>query len=79
MGMESFGNVPTKESIQAALDDSKRQLEKYSDKLQQAKDTPVSNLFSEGAKHEAIQSFQTSMEYAREAVEKYEKELAELN
>jgi uncharacterized FlaG/YvyC family protein len=58
MGMESFGNVPTKESLQSRLADLQRQLETYKRRVQQAQDTPVGNLFSEATKRTAIDDHQ---------------------
>lgn len=78
MGMESFGNEPTKESTQWALDNSRKALERNEERLKQAEDTPISNIFSEGAKNMAIKNFQNSINIAKEEIEKYEKDLETL-
>ena len=77
--MESFGNVPTKESLTARLEDLGRQKETYMNRLTQAQDTPVSNLFSEGGKHDAIRNHQTALDQVNIEIKSCEEKLAGLN
>ncbi len=77
--MESFGNEPTKESTQQALENSKKILETAERRLQEAEDTPISNMFSEGEKLSAIQNHQAVIENARKDIAKYEEDLAKLD
>ena len=77
--MESFGNVPTKESTQAILESSKKSLEMYKKRLQEAQDTPVSNLFREGEKANSIKNHQAMIDQVSTDIAKYEADLAQMN
>ena len=75
---EALGNVPTKESLEWSVAESKKSLETYKNRLQVAQDTPVSNLFSEGMKHRAISDHQVMVDHMNAQIEDGERKLAEL-
>jgi hypothetical protein len=78
MGMESFGNIPTKESLQSTLADLQKSKEVYANRLIQAQDTPVSALFSEGEKKMAIDNHQRMVDQINTEIADIETKLAEL-
>jgi prefoldin subunit 5 len=78
MGMESFNASPTKESLQSRLEDLKKQKENYMNRLVQAQDTPVSNMFSEGEKDTAIKNHQNMLDNINSEAEEIEKKLSEM-
>ena len=80
MGMESFSNSgPTKESLQARIEDLQRQREVYSKRLQEAQDTPTGALFSEGEKRAAIENHQAMLDGINPEIEEVTQKLSGLN
>jgi len=79
MGFESFNSVPTKESLQSRIEDLKKQRENYANRLIQAQDTPVSNMFSEGEKSSAIKNHESMLEQIDAEMKKCEEEISHLN
>jgi hypothetical protein len=53
--------------------------ESYMNRLTQAQDTPISNLFSEGEKRSAIQNHQISLDQVSAEIKDCEEKLAGLN
>ncbi len=78
MGMESFNQAPTKESLTFALTNAQQSLERNKRKLQEALDTPVSNLFSQGEKDMAIKNHETAIEHDNAAITSAQEKLSGL-
>lgn len=78
MGMEGPGNTPTKESLTFSINNAKEAIARYEQRIQDAENTPVSNIFTEDQKRNVITDHQIALENSKADLAESERKLAEL-